>query len=222
MIAPTFDRRALIVGAATVAVLPRLARAALPVPAAGHIAFEIIRKGAKLGSHTLTFAQNGADLTVTIAVELIYKLGPITLYHYRHDNIEHWRGDRIASFAAQTNDNGTRYTVSGRRDTPGAGLSIQSSAIAPYVAPVEAMPATHWNRAELHNPWINPQDGKLLRPHVAEADGETIATGLGPCRATRYRLTGDAALDMWYDARWGWVALAFARGGAPVTYRRQS
>ena len=42
-----------------------------------------------------------------------------------------------------------------------------------YIAPVDALPASHWNQRELEGPWINTQDGRLMRPKVIAGHVET-------------------------------------------------
>ena len=213
------DRRSLIVGGVALAVSPSLARAALPVPPGNRLGFDIMRKGSKLGTHVVTFEPGNGTLAVHVAVELTFKIAGITLYRYRHQAIERWEGDRVVALDTQTDDNGSAHRLTARRE--GAVLMVESDKVARYAAPADALPASHWNRHDLDGPWINTQDGKLLRPRVAEQGIETIATaGGGTVRARRYALSGDVQIDMFYDERQMWAGLSFIKGGAPVRYER--
>jgi hypothetical protein len=215
------DRRQMLAGGLAVATLPGMARAALPVPAGNRIGFDIVRKGSILGTHVLTFSPGGDGLVVHVVMDLVYKIMGLTLYHYSHRATETWAGDQIVALECHTDDNGTQYDVSGRRE--GGGLVIQGSKMARYVAPANAMPATHWNRRELDGPWINTQDGKLLHPRVTPGATETIPAANGASTKGRhYALTGDAQLDMWYDDRLGWTGLSFVKSGTAVRYERQA
>ena len=214
------ERRRLLAGGARLAVLPSLpARAALPVPTSGRLGFDVMREGSKLGMHSLTFQPSSDGLTVQVAVDLVYKVAGIALYRYTHRATEIWRGDDVVSIDSQTDDNGERHRVSGRREA--AGLVVQGTKAARYTAPADALPATHWNRRELEVPWINTQDGRLMRPVVSQQGVEVIPTVGGTTQARRYALTGDVQLDMFYDDH-GWAGLAFVKSGTPIRYERTS
>jgi hypothetical protein len=214
------DRRELFMAGGALALVPAAARAALPIPPGNRLGFDILRKGSKLGTHMLSFHAAGDLLTVEILVEIIFKIGPITLYHYTHRATERWQGDQVIGIEAHTDDNGTKSQVVARRDEP--GFAVEGPKSGRYVAPPNAMPATHWNRRELEGPWINTQDGRLMRPHVASLgidNAPTTAGGNLPAR--HFKLTGDVQMDMWYDDRLGWAGLSFVMGGAPIQYLRQ-
>lgn len=214
------DRRQMLVGGVLLSTLPMTAaHAALPIPAGNRLGFDIIRKGSKLGTHVLTFQPSGDGLIVHVAVELAYKIMGVTLYHYTHHATETWSGDQVVALQTNTDDNGTAYTVTGKRDA--GGLVVTGTKAPRYVAPANALPATHWNRRELDGPWINTQDGRIMRPKVTPGAIETIPAASGDTRGRHYTLSGDVQLDMWYDDRLGWTGLSFTKGGALVRYERQ-
>ncbi|WP_343611921.1 DUF6134 family protein [Novosphingobium sp.] len=215
------DRRSAMIGAVALAALPGALSAALPIPPSRRLGFDILRKGSKLGTHVLTFEPGGDSLTVHVAVDLVYKIAGITLYHYRHQATERWQGQQVIALDAETSDNGTPYKVTARRE--GGVLMVQGTKAPRYAAPTDALPATHWNRHELDGPWINTQDGRIMRPHVAAQGIETIPAADGASlRARHYALTGDVQLDMFYDDHAGWAGLSFVKGGAPIRYERQA
>lgn len=215
------DRRQMLAGGLAFTALPTIARAALPIPPGNRLGFDIVRKGSTLGTHALTFTPSIDGVVVHVVVDLVYKIMGLTLYHYAHRATETWAGGQIVALETSTDDNGTKYDLNGRRE--GASLVIQGNRTARYVAPADAMPATHWNRRELDGPWINTQDGKLLHPHVAPGATETIPAANGAtARGRRYALTGDAQLDMWYDDHLGWTGLSFVKSGTAVRYERQA
>jgi hypothetical protein len=212
-------RREVLIGSAAFAATPML-RAALPVPG-DRLGFDIVRKGSKLGTHELTFERSGDSLVVGVAVDLVFKIGFITLYRYSHHATERWAGDQVVALQTRTSDNGETFEVSGRRDA--SGLVVQGTKAPRYVAPVNALPATHWNRRELDGPWINTQDGRLMHPKVAAMGADTISTATGgSVRANHFVLSGDVQLDMWYDSRPSWAGLSFkAKDGSLIRYERQ-
>jgi hypothetical protein len=184
---------------------------------AGGVAVE--RSGKVLGSHNLSFRRNGDVLTVDVLVELTYKVGPVTLFHYNLHVNERWAGGEVVAMDSQTNDNGTKYRVSARRE--GGAFMVEGNAVPRYAAPANALPATHWNRHELDGPWINPQDGKILRPAASARGIESVATANGAMRARRYALSGAVKMDLWYDDDGVWSGLAFVKSGAEVRYLRK-
>ena len=214
------DRRGLIAGGVAGLLLPDLALAApAGVPASGRLSFAVQRSGKVLGSHNLSFRRSGDVLTVDVLVELAYKVGPVTLFHYNLHVTERWAGGEVVAMDSQTNDNGTKYRVSARRE--GGALMVEGNAVTRYAAPANALPATHWNRHELDGPWINPQDGKILRPATAARGMESVPTANGTMRARRYALSGAVKMDLWYDEEGVRSGLAFVKSGAEVRYLRK-
>ncbi len=209
-------RRRLILGCTTLAACslaaaPRPLGAAIPIPPANDLSFRIIRKGSVIGSHHLEFAPAGDGLTVRIAVEIVVKFGPIALYRYNHRNEEHWEAGKLVEMAAETNDDGTKNAVQLHRRRE--EILVKSANGVSYVAPPNALAATHWNMAELTVPMINPQNAQLLQPTVTKADGD------GP--GGHFVLSGDVDLELWYDADRTWSALAFkADDGSIISYER--
>ena len=213
------NRRTLLASGAASVVLTATARA-FPTPPATMIGFDVMRDGSKLGTHDLTFSAAGDALTVNVAVDLAYDIGPVTVFRYTHRAVERWQGDQVVSVETQTDDDGDDYTVRGVRDA--AGLVVQATGLATYTAPPAALPATHWNRNQLGGPWINTQDGKLLRPQVADVGVETIAVADGRTLSARhYRMTGDAVLDIWYHDTMGWAGLSFVIDDTEIRYLRR-
>jgi hypothetical protein len=209
-------RRRLIIGCASLAGCSLAAAArhglwAAAIPSGNDLSFRIMRKGSVIGSHHLEFKPEGDGLTVRIAVEIVVKFGPIALYRYVHRNMEHWEAGKLVEMAAETNDDGAKNAVRLRRRSD--EILVESANGASYVAPPNAIAATHWNMAELSVPMINPQNGQLLQPTVTKAEGD------GP--GGHFVLSGDVDLELWYDRDQTWSALAFkADDGSIITYER--
>lgn len=207
-------RRLLLAG---MAALPASgALAALPVPAARRLDFRVVRNGSGIGRHVLAFEPDGSRLTVRISVDLAVGFGPITLYRYTHRAVERWEDGRVVSFEAQTNDDGSRSTITMRRE--GDALAVDSSRAGRFIAPPGALPATHWNRRMLDGPFINTQTGEVLTPTVRREGPEPLPWA--PQRqGERFVLGGAVDLETWYDASPAWIGLRF-RGsdGSAIHY----
>ena len=81
--------------------------AGLPVPPSHALGFRLIRHGEAIGSHTLDFAVEGDTLTIQIAVDVLFTLGPIPLVRYTHHTTEVWRGGRLASLGRPRHNRGS-------------------------------------------------------------------------------------------------------------------
>lgn len=209
------------------ATLPLLAAAQsaqdLPagVPAADALAFVVIREGRRIGTHRLKFQPKPGGVDIRIAVDIKVGFGPITLFRYALRGLEQWRGGECVYAAANANDDGTKAWMIATRDA--RGLWISGSSTNRYVAPANALIATHWNKAELNGPWINLQNGKLLHPECHDA-GPAPVLRAGGLRtpAERYIISGDVHLDIWYEGPI-WSGLAFlAKDGSRIRYEKLS
>ncbi len=177
-----------------------------------------MREGVDIGSHRLHFTrvQNGLDIRIDVAIKVTF--GPITLFRYRLRGIEQWRDGHVVRLAAKTDDDGTRDFMNADRNVE--GLWVTGTRATRYLAPPDALPATHWNEAELHSPWINPQDGRLLRPECKPMGSGPVQRASGPdLTAQHYDISGDVRMQLWYTNTHHWVGLDFAaRDGSLVRY----
>jgi hypothetical protein len=209
-------RRAFIAGLGALAVAP--ARAALPVPPGRVLAFDVMRKGKKIGSHVLRFEPAGDELRVVVEVALAVGFGPITLFRYRHDAVEQWRGGEWLSVAATTVQNGKKMVVTGRRTAAGVAVDGPKGR---FTAPPTTLAATHWNRRMLDGPFLNTQTGEVQRPRIERRGEAVIPARAGPIRAEHFALSGEVELDTFYDAGPTWAGLRFKGGdGSTISYQR--
>jgi hypothetical protein len=194
--------------------------AALPVPSGNTLSFQIMRKGSRIGTHTLAFSGNGDDLTVNIDVKMAVYLGPIRMFHYTHHDVETWKGGKFVSLDAKTDYNGDAAWCTVRRD--GDQLIVQGSKAAKYTAPSNTLAATHWNKAELQGPMINPENGMMLHPKISDVGSCSVALASGTTTpAHQYAWRGKNSLDLWYDTQGDWVALkAVTPSGEVLNYEK--
>jgi hypothetical protein len=213
-------RRNFLLSTAALAAAPAARAASVLTPGAPQIRFNVVREGSVIGTHALTFypAEDGMD--VQVDVEIVVRFGPIAFFRYTLNGIEQWRGGQVQHVAMQANDDGTPHFCAVERDAD--GLWVTGSRAPRYLAPPKALPATHWNEAELSGPWINPQDGKLLHPQVADRGRDMVELGTGSTvSAERFDLSGEVQLQIWYSRAIGWTALNFtAQDGSLVRYER--
>jgi hypothetical protein len=194
--------------------------AALPVPSSKTLAFRIMRNGSEIGKHSLVFMQSGDDLTVTVDVTMAVSFGPIRFFHYTHHTVEQWKGDLFTSLDSKTDYDGTPAYCTVRRD--GDKLTVEGSKAPKYTAPGTTLAATHWNKAELQGPMINPENGVMIHPKIADLGMDHIALASGTMIAARhYSWRGEHSLDLWYDDQNDWTALkAVVKDGSELDYQK--
>jgi hypothetical protein len=196
------------------------AAAALPVPPGDSIAFRMMRHGGQIGTHTLTFAQDGDALTVRIEVEALVTFASIPIARYQHHSVETWHGTTLVGLTATTNRNGRREWMNAQRGDD--GLVVLGSQTKRYIAPDTAIPTSYWNKRMLDGPMIALEDGVLLKPKVADlrTDSVRLASG-GMIAATHYNISGAFDCDLWYDDGRAWVGMALTvADGSEVRYER--
>lgn len=192
---------------------------ALSAPPGGRIRFDVRRNGQAIGRELVQFHQNADALVVRIEVEMVVKLGPVTLFNYRHESTERWQGARFDSLESHTVSNGAHEQVQARRTDAGVAINATKRQL---TAPATASPLTHWNPAVFAGPLFNPQTGALLKLNVARgAESGLELVGGRKIAAKRISVTGDVEITDWYDQIGVWAALkAKARDGSIIEFRR--
>ena len=190
------------------------------IPPSGSLSFRLMRYGTPIGTHAVVFQNQPDGFDVHIGVNVLVKLGPIPFVRYTHSDSEAWRSGRLAAITAQTNRNGTELAMHAWRGK--AGLQVEGSGTAPYVAPDNALPTTYWNPRMLDGPMIGTQDGMLVRPKVTATGVEHIRIADGSrIPARRYELSGDLEIVLFYDMAGLWAGMSFAvADGSIIQYER--
>jgi hypothetical protein len=216
---PSLSRRAAILGSFALAPMLRSAPA-YGAPSEDRIAFEVVRHGSVIGAHQVSFERSGRTLRAHIDCKMHVGFGPFTFFHYHHQGLEVWEDGVFQTLDTTTDNNGPQLAVSARRTA--AGVEIRARGAAPGLAPVGALPLTHWNLACMSAPLFNPQDGALIHETATCAGPDTVTLANGShIAATRYALNGAAPIDDWYDGGRAWTALrATVKDGSILQYRR--
>ena len=190
------------------------------VPRAGALRFRLLREGAAIGTHALVFHPAPGGFAIAITVEIAVRFGPLVLYRYRLRGLETWQGGRCMAATSRTDDDGTAKTMRAARDP--AGLWVEGTGTPRYLAPADALVASHWNQQELRGPWVNLENGKLLHPHVAPLGAHPALTAGGTrVPADCFAVTGPARMRLWYTPARVWTGLLFdAKDGSQVRYER--
>jgi hypothetical protein len=214
------SRRAMLLGGAAVVTGAAAAAAALPVPSGDSLAFRMVRHGSEIGTHSLTFAQDGEMLTVRIVVDALVTFATIPIARYSHRGVETWRGTTLVALTGDTDKNGTRNWVRAQRTDD--GLVVLGSQTKRYICSESAIPTSYWNKRMLDGPMISLEDGVLLSPKVADLRMESVRLASGQMiAADHYNLSGAFAVDLWYDQQRTWAGMAMTVvDGSEVHYER--
>ena len=176
---------------------------AATVPASGHLSFSVVRKGSHIGTYKLGFTQSGKTLKVSIKTHVNVKMLLISVYHFNQQSTEIWQGGKLASLQTATDDNGKK-----------SHISIGASPL---------IPASLWDVDMLRaRTVLNTITGKPMRIRVASLGAQTVQTGSGAVATKHYRVSGDLARDLWYDAGGNLVKVAMkGNDGSLVSYIRK-
>lgn len=181
--------------------------------------FQVLRGGDEIGTHSLRFEERGEELHVFVEIELEVSLVFIPVYSYSHRNHEVWRDGELVSLSSETDDDGTQYQVEAQATDD--GLQVSSSEEGEFTAPADMLTTSYWNPDAMERErLLDTQFGRIVELRVDEQGRENLDTQAGSVEATRYSISGDLDLDIWYDREGQWSGLEFEARGKPVRYMR--
>ena len=189
------------------------------VPEDGFLAYEISRKGKPLGFQSLEFNRSETgELIVDVHIEIDFKLGPIPLFRYLHDNREVWRDGVLLSMKSKTYNNGEVVTADLKLEDGryvGSGSRFEDNLEAPLLS------TSYFNPNFVRqSAFISSQDGRLLPTEIETVGVETLNINDAPVQATRFRLSGKLRIDIWYTDAGRWVKTEFSRGGNTLVVKQ--
>lgn len=189
------------------------------VPETGVLCYEISRKGKPLGFQQINFSRSEAgELVVDVHIEIDFKLGPIPLFRYLHDNREIWRDGKLLSLKSKTFNNGEDVAVDLKLEDGryvGTGTDFADNLEAPLLS------TSYFNPNFIRqNAFISSQDGRLLPSEIETLGQEVLAIRGAPVQATRFRISGKLRIDIWYTDAGQWVQTEFSRGGNTLVIKQ--
>lgn len=187
--------------------------------------FSAFLDGKPIGEHRFVVSGPVEAREVLSDARFTVKLLGLTVYRYRHQATERWRGDCLASLTASTDDDGAISRV--RTQPEGEGLSVTTEAgsgIAPVTRslPGCGMSFAYWNPAlRSQSRLLNAQTGKAETVRVSRVGSGPIEVRGQSLTATRWRIEGPPQpIDVWYSAQGEWVGLdSTLEGGRQLSYR---
>jgi hypothetical protein len=196
-----------------------LASSALAEPSkGGRVVFEVLRGKEHFGQQSVTVTPVEGGFSVQTAADLRASLGPVTLFHYKQECLETWRGVQLAGLTCTTLRDGKKIKVDA---APAEGaLKVTGAKKGPATFPVGTGPSTWWTKPKLGAyDMINTETGERMPVKVTSIGRETIDTGSSKITAEHIRVASTLSVDLWYDEAGHWVSCAFSASGQNMTYR---
>lgn len=179
--------------------------------------FDVVRDGAVIGRHDVTFTAEGDALVAEARSEMKVTLLGIPVYRFTYASRDVWQDGRLTGLTATTDDDGDRAQVVATRagetllvDGPQGRLELAGA----------VFPTNHWNAAVRGTGQVlNTITGSSNAVTMTKAGREVVQTRQGPVEATLWTYRGELTADVWYDDAGRWVGLRFpARDGSTITY----
>jgi hypothetical protein len=168
--------------------------------------FKVFLGKDEIGHQRFDVSSEGERTQVRVDAQFAVKFLYITVYTYRHTNIETWEGTCLREIRAETDDNGESFFVNGIFRN--GQLQVQTQA-GNWVGEGCLKTFAYWN-----SEWItaerllNSQTGEHQPASILVVGEETIPVQGVPTRTTHRRIVTDKfTIDLWYTLNGRWVAL---------------
>ncbi len=187
------------------------------------LVFEIRTGERAVGRHEVVFqplARGGVEVRTTIEVKVDFAF--LTLYRYRHQVREWWRGGVMQALQVEAESTKEKRALVG--SLAGDRLLVRTPEGVRTV-PLGAMTdIAFWNPAIVRqHRLLDTWDGELVRVRAEDGRADRVEIGGRQVAATRYRLVSDnrrVAL-VWYDARNEWIKGRIRIGRLELDYVRR-
>lgn len=172
--------------------------------------FSVLLDNRPIGEHRFRIQEDPEGRVVESEASFDVSVLFVPVFSYRHSNTEVWRDGCLSRIESETDSNGDRYKVDGRRAAQAFAIET-AEGVRSYAADC-LMTFAYWDRRFLdQDRLLNAQTGEVVTVDVQPLGSErlTIAGNEVPIEAFRVRAV-DEGLDIKvsYDERTGrWVSL---------------
>ena len=187
------------------------------VPTDGVLAFDIVRNGEAIGTHTYHFDRSDDRTEVRIKTDINFRLFFIPVYRFEHESTEVWQNGKLASLESSTNENGAPVKLQVHRDEDSLMVYGEDGNLH---VDREIIPASLWNRLVLDRSQTLTTISGNVKKFEVEYVGEKELEVRGKKITTQhFRLTGEFERELWYDKDDVLVGVRFvASDGSTVAY----
>ena len=182
--------------------------------------FKVYLDDTEIGQHQFELSHGNSGQEIRSRAQFDVKVLFVTAYRYRHENVERWNGNCLASLTSRTNDNGDQLNV--RAETQDGMLRVQSNGTSTAYALPCVMSFAYWNPAFLRaTQLLHPQTGELVNVRIKHTGAEALQIGAQTVASQRYTVRGpDLRIDLWYSESGDWLALNTpVKNGRVLRYR---
>lgn len=151
-------------------------------------------------------SSEGERTQIRVDAQFTVKFLSITVYTYRHTNVETWEGTCLREIRAETDDNGESFFVNGIFRN--GQLQVQTQG-GNWIGEGCIKTFAYWNPEWITGErLLNSQTGEL-QPVSIRVVGEELIPVLGVSTRTMHRriVTDKFTIDLWYTLNGRWVAL---------------
>lgn len=160
--------------------------------------------GSPVGQYRMSITRrDDGSVAMTCTADLkMTKLG-ITAFHYTYRGTEVWSPDRLVSLQSDTDDDGTKTTVTATAEKTGLRLKVNGNE---RMVRADLWTTSYWQLPEARRragalPLLDVDDGKTLTGALRGLGTEQITIIGQGCKCAHYRITGPNMVDAWYDGR---------------------
>jgi hypothetical protein len=160
----------------------------------------------EIGRQRFDVSTEGEQTEVRVDAQFTVKFLYITVYTYRHTNVETWERTCLRKIHAETDDNGESFFVNGI--VRNGKLQVQTQA-GNWIGEGCIKTFAYWNPEWITDErLLNSQTGEYQPASILAVGEETIPVQGVPTRTTHRRIVTDKfTIDLWYTLNGRWVAL---------------
>ena len=190
----------------------------LPISLYGEtLAFDVLRDGTPVGSHTVSFSRDEESLVVETKLDITIKFLMFTAYRLGYSSKARWSDGRLMFLEARTDDDGNVGQVNAQRSN---GVIKITGPDGSKAVTSDIFLTNHWNVAVTQSAEVlNTITGKVNKVSMHNLGLETITAEKIEIKARRWAYTGDLQNEVWYDDEGRWVKMRFAgKDGSSIEY----
>jgi hypothetical protein len=168
--------------------------------------FKVLLGKDEIGRQRFDVSSEGERTQVKVDAQFKVTFLYVTVYTYRHTNVETWEGACLREMRAETDDNGDSFFVNGISRNGRLQVTTQAG---DWSGEGCIKTFAYWNAEWIAGErLLNSQTGELQPVSIRVVGEETIPVLGVPTRTTHRRIVTDKfAVDLWHTLTGRWVAL---------------
>lgn len=168
--------------------------------------FKVFLGEDEIGRQRFEVSSEGERTNVRVDAQFTVKFLRITVYTYRHTDVETWEGTCLREIRAETDDNGESFFVNGIFRNGQLRVKTQAG---DWTGEGCIQTFAYWNPEWIKGErLLNSQTGEHQPASILVVGEETIPVQGVPTRTTHRRIVTDKfTIDLWYTLNDRWVAL---------------